>query len=83
MTLTTVNHDGTQHTAGGEPRHTQVEWINMLYRMQLCQPSTGINYRSPMEDFQLTERTFRHTRTTQGNSLHSVIIRNTTSSAPL
>jgi len=36
MTLTTLYHDGTQNTAGGMLRHTQVDWISIPYRMHLC-----------------------------------------------
>ena len=75
MTLTTLYHDSAQNTAGGQLRQTQVEWINM-HRMRLCPLSTGINYRSPTEDFQYMGRIFRHM--TRWNSLHGVIIRNIT-----
>ena len=73
MSLTTSCHDGTYNSAGAQ---LQVECTNMSYRMQLCPLSTGINYRSPTEDFQYTERIVLHM--TQWNSLFRVILRNTT-----
>jgi len=65
MTLTTLYHDGTQNTAGGLLRHTQVDWINM-YRMQLCPLSTGAHggfsmHRAHLPSYDATKQfTWRH-----------------------